>query len=187
MIDNIKNWKGWSIWTNLDGWKYITVNLVGNLFPVWFLLIVEFGNNGLSKNGFCQTISQPYTYLILSIAFASSTLYLWIKRIKSENETEEVPKRKTSIGMIFYILILFPVIGFYLSKKECLEKFQFNQINDDCFRIVPVIYILFFIVVITYIYFQLKDFAELDKLENSSKANSPASVKSEIDKLNEDL
>ncbi len=185
MFKKIKKSKCYLIWTNKDGWKYITVNLIGNLFPVWFLLIIEFGNNGITQNVFYKTISQPYTYLILSIAFASSTLYLWIKRIKSENE--DVTIKKTPIGMIFYILVLFPIIGFYLNKKDCLEKFKYNEINKDCFRIASVIYILFVFVVITYIYFQLKDFAELDKLENSSKANTPASVKSEIDTLNENL
>lgn len=187
MFNKIISWKGWGIWSNVDGWKYIAVNLIGNLFPVWFLLIIELGNNGFSKTGIYQTISQPYTYLILSVAFASSTLYLWIKRLKAENQTDEVLNKKTPIGMIFYVLILFPIVGFYLSKKDCLEMFQQGNSFSNCHRIVPVIYIMFLLVVIVYIYFQLKDFAELDKLKNSSKVNPPASVKSEIDKLNNDL
>jgi hypothetical protein len=186
-MERIKKWKGWDIWTNWEGWKYITVNLIGNLFPVWFLLIIEFGNNGLNKSGVITTISQPYTYLILSVAFASSTLYLWIKNLKSEVQNESSKKNKISIGMIFYVLILFPVIGFYLSKKECLETYQNNNANLDCYRIVPVIYVLFLIVVLAYIYFQLKDFDELRRLNQSSKTNVPAKVDNEIKKLNEEL
>lgn len=186
-MERIKNWKGWNIWTNGEGWKYITVNLIGNLFPVWFLLIIEFANNGLTHNGIVATISQPYTYLILSVAFASSTLYLWIKNLKSEVQNESNKRSKISIGMIFYVLILFPVIGFYLSKKECLETYQNDIGSLECFRIIPVIYTLFIIIVLVYIYFQLKDFDELRRLNQSSKTNVPAKVDKEIKKLNDEL
>lgn len=187
MISRLKKWNFWKVWSNVEGWKYIAVNLTGNLFPVWFLLIIEFGNNGLDKSGVIRTISQPYTYLILSVAFASSTLYLWIKNLKLEVQNESSKNNKISIGMIFYVLILFPVIGFYLSKKECLETHQINNANLDCFRIVPVIYVLFLIVVLVYIYFQLKDFDELRRLSQASKTNVPAKVDNERKKLNEEL
>jgi len=186
MISRLKKWNYWKVWSNLEGWKYITVNLTGSLFPVWFLLIIEFANND-HKSDLITTISQPYTYLILSVAFASSTLYLWIKNLKSEVQNELSKKNKISIGMIFYVIIIFPIIGFYLNKKECLETYQNNNANLDCVRIVPVIYALFLIVVLVYIHFQLKDFDELIRLDQASKTNVPAKVDNERKKLNEEL
>lgn len=183
----IYHWQGFDKWKNIEGWKYITVNLIGNLFPVWFLLIIEIGNYGFSFDGFHKTVAQPYTYLILCIAFASSTLYLWIKDIKTNNQGDDIPTKKVSVWIIFYIIILFPIIGFYLNKKDCLETYKVGNCNCDCDRIVPVIYWLSFTVLCIYIYFQLKDFEELKKLEEKSKGNPTATVNSQINKLNEDL
>ena len=181
--DAIKKWKGWEVWLNLEGWKYITVNLIGNLFPVWFLLIIEFANHGITFLGFINTISQPYTYLILSATFAASTLYLWLKKIKSESMEDSPNSKKISIWMIFYIVILFPVIGFYLSKKDCIEK-----IGEDCAPVIPVIYFLMFpIVVLVYIYYQLYDFYELEKILRKGTPNPTARVNEEIENLNKEL
>lgn len=181
--DAIKKWKGWEVWLNLDGWKYIAVNLIGNLFPVWFLLIIEFAYHGITLSGFIKIISQPYTYLILSATFAASTLYLWLKKIKSESMEDNPNSKKISIWMIFYIVILFPVIGFYLSKKDCIEK-----IGEDCAPIIPVIYFLMFpIVVLVYIYHQLYDFYELEKILRKGTLNPTARVNEEIENLNKEL
>jgi heme/copper-type cytochrome/quinol oxidase subunit 2 len=151
------------------------------------LLIIEFGNNGITKDGIIIVFSQPYTFLILSVAFASSTLYLWIKNLKSEVQNESDKKNKISIGMIIYILVLFPVIGFYLSKKECLETYQTNNCISTCSRVVPVIYIFSAIIVLIYIYFQLKDFYEIERLTKSSKTNVTMKVDEQIKKLNNEL
>ncbi len=186
-IKTFYHWPGFNKWKNIEGWKYITVNLIGNLFPVWFLIIIEIGNNGFSWYGFNKTIAQPYTYLILCIAFASSTLYLWVKDIKTNNQGNDNPDKRVSVWIIFYIIILFPVIGFYLNKKNCLEKYNIDEKICDCYRIVPVIYWLSFIVLCIYIYFQLKDFEEIKKLEEKSKGNSTSKVNSEINELNKDL
>lgn len=181
--DALKKWKGWEIWLNLEGWKYIAVNLIGNLFPVWFLLIIEFGNHGITFMGFINTILQPYTYLILSATFAASTLYLWLKKIKSESMEDSPNSKKISIWMIFYIVILFPVIGFYLSKKDCIEK-----IGEDCAPVIPVIYFFMFpIVVLVYIYYQLYDFYELEKILRKGTPNPTARVNEEIENLNKEL
>lgn len=185
--DKIKGWKGWDIWLEKEGWKYITVNLAGNLFPVWFLLIIEFGNEGISTNGTCKTLAQPYTYLVLLVAFASSTLYLWIKNIKSEEIEDNKNKSKISIGLILYVLVLFPIVGFYLNKKKCLELYDFNGKITDCEPIVNVIYVLFGFTVCIYIYFQLKDFAAINKLNKKSNPNPTARVEEEVEKLNEEL
>lgn len=185
--DKIKNWNGWNIWLEKEGWKYIAVNLAGNLFPVWFLLIIEFGNNGINKDGIYKTLAQPYTYLVLLVAFASSTLYLWIKNIKSDENDKSNDKSKISIGLILYILVLFPIIGFYLNKKDCLENYKFGQFNKDCEPIVNVIYILFLLTVLIYIYFQLKDFSLINKLNKKSNPNPTKSVDDEIKDLNNQL
>jgi hypothetical protein len=185
--EKIKNWNGWNIWLEKEGWKYITVNLAGNLFPVWFLLIIEFGNNGINKEGICKTLAQPYTYLVLLVAFASSTLYLWIKNIKSEENDNIKDKSKISIGLILYVLFLFPIIGFYLNKKDCLEHYKYGAVNKECDPIVNVIYILFVLTVLIYIYFQLKDFSLINKLNKKSNPNPTKSVDDEIKDLNNQL
>ncbi|MES2544811.1 MAG: hypothetical protein V4548_07990 [Bacteroidota bacterium] len=184
---NIKNWNGWKIWLEKEGWKYIAVNLAGNLFPVWFLLIIEFGNNGINKDSICKTLAQPYTYLVLLVAFASSTLYLWIKNIKSEENEGSKDKSKISIGLILYVLFLFPIVGFYLNKKDCLEHYKFGEINKECEPIVNIIYILFVLTVLIYIYFQLKDFSLINKLNKKSNPNPTKSVDDEIKDLNNQL
>lgn len=171
------------VWLNIEGWKYIAINLVGNLFPVWFLLVIEFGNNGLTRSCFFKTIAQPYTYLVLAATFASSTLYLWIKKVKSEGDDETINK-KFSILMIVFIILFFPILGFFLSKKECLES-----LDNNCSQIINAIYFVILpMVLLIYIYHQLYDFYELQKLQNI-KANSSttAKVNEEIKNLNAEL
>lgn len=176
-------WYSREIWGNREGWKYIAINMVGNLFPVWFLVIIDFANNGISLCGFVNTISQPYTYLILSATFASSTLYLWIKKLKSEGTEINSNNKNFSIGMILYIVILFPVIGFYLSKKDCLER-----IEASCSPIIPVIYFIMLpIVIFVYIYYQLYDFYEIKKVMDKSTSNPTKKVDGEIKDLNDQL
>ena len=174
------NWNK-KLWLNPEGWKYIAINLVGNLFPIWFLLIINFSNNGFSFAEIVITLSQPFTYLILSVTFAASTLYLWLKKVKSDSVGDDRNK-KISIGMLIYVLILFPIIGFFLSKKDCLE-----QLGSSCQLIIPAIYIIFSVVVVVYIYYQLSDFFEIDKLNEKSSSNPTKNVNAEIKTLNEEL
>lgn len=189
IISKIGDWikEQFAIWTNSEGWKYITVYLIGNLFPVWFLVIIYFANNGYDREGFWDTVSQPYTYLILSVGFASSTLYLWIKNMKSEAQSENYARNKISIGIILYVLVLFPIIGFFLSMQNCLETYHRGMECVKCIRIIPVIYWISGSVVFIYIYFQLKDFHDMKRLNESSKTNVTRTVANEVNQLNNDL
>ena len=107
--------------------------------------------------------------------------------MKSDEQIEGNNKSKISIGMILYVIFIFPIVGFYLNKKTCLEKYDITKCNCECYSIAPIIYILFILIVIIYIYFQLKDFAELEKLLKKSNINPATLVNNEVIDLNKQL
>lgn len=173
-------WYNKEIWCNSEGWKYILINFLGNLFPIWFKMVIEFFKNGFTFSVIKVAFSDPFTYIVLSISLASMTIYLWAKKFNFVEKTETPAKSKTPVDMLIYILVFFPLMGFYISNETIIKE---NQ-NDN---LIYPIYVISVFITIVYIYFQLRDFYELENLQKKSNSNPTKLVNDEVNDLNNQL
>jgi len=97
-----------------DGLESISWNLLGNLLPIWVLLLITIINNGFSGREMYNSIHQPFTYLVLSGTYLTSTYYI-VSKGKNKNKV---------FPFIFTILLL--VIGFLIPEKASLENLSAN-------------------------------------------------------------
>ena len=73
--NNIQNWYNNFPEYLSEGIKYCLINIIGNLFPIWFILFIELVNGNFDKVR--SSIEQPYTYIILSATFLTTNIYYY--------------------------------------------------------------------------------------------------------------
>ena len=173
-----------NIWSQREGWFYILISLIGNLFPIWFKVFIGI-IDGKCGYDICNDINSPFTYLLITISFSSMTIYLWQKHLKFDEEEYEKSKEQTHNNllkrkwMIIYVLIIFPLLGYLISREQYITKYLCNL--SIC------IYSIFTLVLLVYIYFKLKDFAEEKNLKLKQDTTVTKEIKNEMKSLNDQL
>jgi hypothetical protein len=144
--------------------KYCFINIIGNLFPIWFLLFIEVVNGHFDK--IRNAIEQPYTYIILCATFLTTNIYMWVKQLKKQNNN------KVPITLILEVIVLFPVIGYLSSQKKTLECVD-NCIQCNGVEIIDVVvYALLLLIVIQYIFLQIKEFKVVSEASGSKERDN---------------
>lgn len=152
IIFSLKDWKDWF----KEGLEDFSYNLIGNFLPLWALFVVKVIDHGFLWKPIYEAFHQPYTYLILSGTYLTSTFYLQSK-----------PKMESRVLKFFYFPLLF-IIGYLVSKKLALENlsapFYLEMIVIIVFLICFVVH-TFFLFRSHYIRLNLKarDFIDAEK------------------------
>lgn len=129
-----------------DGLESIFWSFLGNLIPVWMGIVISISDNGLSITKIYESIHQPFTFLILSASFLTTTLYILRKGSKFSESNN-------FFHYLYFVLLL--IIGFLISKKSGLENLTVN------FETKLLVYVIFLISIIIYIYYQFRHFYRL--------------------------
>ena len=121
-----------------DGFESIGWNILGNLLPIWVLVLIAITNNGFNWIKIYEAMHQPFTLLVLSGTYLTSTFYI-VSKGKVKNKI---------FPFIFTILLL--LIGFLITDKKNLENLSANFYTE-------ITVVLIFISTISlYIYHQFK-------------------------------
>lgn len=121
-----------------DGFESIGWNILGNLLPIWVLVLIAITNNGFNWGKIYEAMHQPFTLLVLSGTYLTSTFYI-VSKGKVKNKV---------FPFIFTILLL--LIGFLITDKKNLENLSANFYKE-------ITVVLIFISTISlYIYHQFK-------------------------------
>lgn len=93
----------------LEGIKDLGWSLLGNTLPLWVILLLTCLNQGFSLNSLYTALHQPWTILILSGTYLTTTFYI-------------VSKNRMDSGLfkILYTVLLL-TIGVLISMKDSLE------------------------------------------------------------------
>lgn len=167
------------IWCQTSGWFYVIISLLGNLFPLWFKALINY-INGQTLRQSLSSFDSPFSFLLISISLSSMTVYLWLKNLKLDSSNFEKNSNILKYAlMMIYILIIFPLWGYFISQEE--------NINLRSGNYSLLIYILSCIVAFVYIYFQLKDFSENKKSEASNNLFIKKVEEKEINDLDKQL
>jgi hypothetical protein len=126
-----------------EGLESVFWNFLGNLIPVWMGIIISISDNGLSYSKIYESIHQPFTFLILSASFLTTTLYI-IRKGSKFSESNNF------FHYVYFVLLL--IIGFLISKKSGLENLNVN------FETKLLVYIIFIISILFYIFYQFRHF-----------------------------
>lgn len=130
---------------------FIGLNLLGNSIPIWFILLINIIEKGLSCDVIVGSVHQPFTFLVLGGTLLSNTLFLWQKDFSKNNI------KVISTSMLIYIFISLPLFGYLFIKTYNLPN---NEIPSGHYIASYIVSILAFIYFIKY---QYKDF-EIDWL-----------------------
>lgn len=103
---NPRIWEQW-IKEGLEDFGY---SLLGNLLPLWAMLISNFIELGFTWNSVYSAFHQPFTYVILCGTYLTSTFYLQSK-----------PKMENKLFKFSYAPFLF-IIGLLVAKKPILDN-----------------------------------------------------------------
>lgn len=121
-----------------DGFESIGWNILGNLLPIWVLVLIAITNNGFNWIKIYEAMHQPFTLLVLSGTYLTSTFYI-VSKGKVKNKI---------FPFIFTILLL--LIGFLITDKKNLENLSANFYTE-------ITVVLIFISTLSlYIYHQFK-------------------------------
>lgn len=163
---NLKKWllfnpKDWPDWFR-EGLEDFFYNSLGNLLPIWAMIIANFLNSEITFS-FYDSIHQPFTYVILSGTYLTSSFYLQSK-----------PKMGDKIIKFIYAPLLF-IIGLLVAKKPILEDLSASR-EIELFVIV-----VFLICFLSYIIILFKSHYRRLKIRPTEI------VKEEKDKLEKDF
>lgn len=152
---------------------YTILYLIGNAIPIWFLLLINIIERGLSIDVIINSIHQPFTYLVLSGTLLSTTLYLWLKSVKLNSEKNSLPT-----SMLVFIFIFLPLLGYLFIRTNN------KSIEDISYSLSVVIYLIFSISLIIYFIYQASDFVDI-QIVNDVNDNSKGKEREEkeIDEL----
>ena len=153
-----------------DGLESIFWNFLGNLIPVWMGIIISISDNGLSCSKIYESIHQPFTFLILSASFLTTTLYILRKGSKFSESNN-------FFHYVYFVLLL--IIGFLISKKSGLENLTVN------FETKLLVYIIFIISILFYIFYQFRHFYRIYNPRSLPEREAQQDdLEDEFDKLN---
>ncbi|MCB0537093.1 MAG: hypothetical protein KDE33_06150 [Bacteroidetes bacterium] len=153
-----------------DGLESVFWSFLGNLIPVWMGVIISISDNGLSYPKIYESIHQPFTFLILSASFLTTTLYILRKGSKFSESNN-------FFHYLYFVLLL--IIGFLISKKNGLESLTVN------FETKLLVYIIFIISIIFYVYYQFRHFYRIYNPKNvAERETQQENLEDEFDRLN---
>jgi len=153
-----------------DGLESVFWNFLGNLIPVWMGVVISISDNGFSLSKIYSSIHQPFTFLILSASFLTTTLYILRKGSKFSESN-------SFFHYLYFVLLL--IIGFLISKKSGLENLTAN------FETKLLVYIIFIVSIILYIYYQFRHFYRLYNPKMvEERENQQGDLEDEFDRLN---
>lgn len=153
-----------------DGLESVFWSFLGNLIPVWMGVIISISDNGLSYSKIYESIHQPFTFLILSASFLTTTLYILRKGSKFSESNN-------FFHYLYFVLLL--IIGFLISKKNGLESLTVN------FETKLLVYIIFIISIIFYVYYQFRHFYRIYNPKNvAERETQQENLEDEFDRLN---
>jgi hypothetical protein len=133
-------------------------------------VVISISEYGLSYSKIYESIHQPFTFLILSASFLTTTLYILRKGSKF-SETNNF------FHYSYFILLL--IIGFLISKKNGLEKLTVNYETKF------LVYLIFSISIILYSYYQLLHFYRIYNPKNlKDRETQQQNLEDELDELN---
>lgn len=140
-----------------EGWGYIIISFAGSFFPIWLNFFINYAEGNPFKKSFCLAC-DIYSVLIIATSFASMTIYL-------------LSKKKLNWLLLFYSIILFPIIGFLVSKK--------NKIDISSGQYSSFIIIISLFIFVVYIWSQLEDFLKIKKEKQAAEHTEPNKVSAE--------
>lgn len=153
-----------------DGLESVFWSFLGNLIPVWMGIIISISDNGLSLSKIYESIHQPFTFLILSASFLTTTLYILRKGSKFSESNN-------FFHYVYFVLLL--IIGFLISKKSGLENLSVN------FETKLLVYVIFSISIFFYIYYQFRHFYRIYNPNNIPEREiQQEELEDEFDRLN---
>lgn len=128
---NPKSWEQW-IKEGLEDFGY---SLLGNLLPVWAMIVSNLINYGPTYRSFYDAFHQPFTYVILSGTYLTSTFYL-----------ESKPGMGNKVFK-FVFAFFFVIIGLLVAKKPVLDDLSAP------FYLELMVIIIFMICFLIHVYF----------------------------------
>lgn len=139
-----------------DGTESVLWNILGNLIPIWFVFAVSIYENGFDKLKIYEAIHQPYTFLILSATYLTSTFYIL-------NRKGNFYKHKY-FSFIFIALLM--IIGYTIKDRKSLEDLS-ATFNKELF--IVIIFLISFIFYIFYEYCSHKNIDSTTSKKESEK------------------
>ncbi len=146
-LPKIPNW----FW---DGTESVFWNILGNLIPIWFVAAISIYEYGFDMSKIYDAIHQPYTYLILSATYLTTTFYIL-------NRKGGFYKHKY-FAIIFIVLLM--IIGYTIKDRKALEDSS-ATFNKEIF-----IVIVFLLSFFSYVFYEFKSHFDVEK--TSSEAES---------------
>jgi hypothetical protein len=140
----------------IDGSESVFWNILGNLIPIWFGLAINIYEFGFDWSKVYDAIHQPYTFLILSASYLTTTFYI-INRKGSFNYNKY-------FHYIFIILLM--IIGYIIKDRKSLEDVS-ASFNKEFF--VVIIFIISFFMYLYYEYKSHKDIEDTNSKKESIK------------------
>lgn len=144
-----------------EGLESIVWNFIGNLLPIWFLFVTALIKHGMDSLYIIEAIRQPYTYLVLSGAYMTSTFFI-------------VSKRKTKSGFFYLTFsITLIILGYLLTSRRELEQLTISVSMEIT------VYLIFILSFSLFVFYRFKS------LYNIYNPNHNLEREIEYDSLNE--
>jgi len=112
--------------------------MLGSLLPIWVLVLISISDFGLNSCRIYEAMHQPFTYLVLSGTYLTSTFYIISKS-----------KKKNKIFPFTFTIFLI-LIGYLITDKKSLE-----DLSASFYKELSVV-LIFSISISMYIYYQFK-------------------------------
>ncbi|WP_271424628.1 cell division protein FtsL [Aequorivita sinensis] len=156
--------KQWDDWFK-EGLEDFFYSSLGNLLPIWGMVIANFLDKDSSFSLY-ESIHQPFTYVILSGTYLTSTFYLQSK-----------PKMGNKLFKFFYAPFLF-IIGLLVAKKPILEDLSASYYVELFVVIVFLICFLSYIFILFQSHYKRLNLNLKDKVKEEREE-----LETEFDKL----
>jgi len=128
-------------------------NILGNLIPIWFVFGTTIYEFGFDKAKIYEAIHQPYTFLILSASYLTTTFYIVNRR----------GEYKGNKFFSFAFIILLMIIGYTIKDRESLADLSASY-NKELF--VVIVFVVSFLI---YIFFDYKSFYDVENTKTQKK------------------